>query len=160
MKMSACGLALLMVMAAPSAEAANREIRALFQPDPSQPSKNVFINKTPNSGYCASYPVQCSQYNMFSIELPIRFDSTRAIEPGEGVPLKVPANWRQLTITNAQTRETELVEVRIIGIGSRFFLSDSAANLVGVTDILEGHRKLWEGLGWVNARHSLVKSAA
>jgi hypothetical protein len=151
MKMSACGLALLMVMAAPSAEAANREIRALFQPDPSQPSKNVFINKTPNSGYCASYPVQCSQYNMFSIELPIRFDSTRAIEPGEGVPLKVPANWRQLTIINAQTGETAWVEVRIIGIGSRFFLSDSAANLVGVTDILEGHRKLWEGLGWVNA---------
>ncbi|MGH8329590.1 MAG: hypothetical protein ACRER3_21150 [Pseudomonas fluorescens] len=151
MKKSTCYLGLLLALAVPSAEAANQEIRALFQPDPSQPHKNVFLNKTPNSGYCASYPSECATNNMFSIRLPTRFDSTRAIEPGEGVPLKVPANWRQLTVTNAQTLETELVEVRIIGIGSEFHLSDSAANLTGVTDNLEGHQKLWSSSSWVYA---------
>lgn len=140
-----------MALSLPVAEAANREIRALFQPDPSQPNKNVFINKTTNSGYCAVYPDECSHQNMFSIQVPVRFNSTRPIEPGDGVALKVPANWRQLTVINQVTQETETVEVRIIGIGSRFFLSDSAANLVGVSDILEGHQKLWTGSSWVYA---------
>jgi hypothetical protein len=88
---------------------------------------------------------------VFSIQLPVRFNSTRAIVPGDGLPLKVPANWRQLTVTNTLTRETETVEVRMIGIGSRFVLSDSAANLVGVSDMLEGHQRLWTTSSWVNA---------
>ncbi|VVN84285.1 hypothetical protein PS710_01360 [Pseudomonas fluorescens] len=140
-----------MALSMPSTEAANREIRALFQPDPSQPAKNVFLNKTQSSGYCGSYPDECALHNMFSIQLPVRFDSTRPIQPGDSIPLKVPANWRQLTVTNRETQETETVEVRIIGIGSNFVLSDSAAKLVGVTDILEGHQQLWTGSSWVYA---------
>ncbi|MEO4017323.1 hypothetical protein [Pseudomonas rossensis] len=151
MKKSTCYLGLLMALAVPSAEAANQEIRALFQPDPSQPNKNAFLNKTPNSGYCASYPGECASNNMFSIQLPIRFNASRFIGVGEGIPLKVPANWRQLTVTNAETHETETVEVRITGVGSRFILSESAASLVGVTDILEGHQKLWTNNSWVYA---------
>ena len=151
MKKSTGYLGLLMALAAPSAEAANQEIRALFQPDPSQPHKNIFLNKTPNSGYCANYPGECADNTMFSIQLPIRFNASRFIGPGEGVPLKVPANWRQLTVTNAETHETETVEVRITGVGSDFVLSASAASLVGVTDILEGHKKLWTTSSWVNA---------
>jgi len=56
MKKSAYCLGVFLALSVPEAEAASREIRALFQPDPSQPSKNVLINKTPKSGYCASYP--------------------------------------------------------------------------------------------------------
>jgi hypothetical protein len=144
-------LGLLAALSVPSAEAANREIRALFTPDPAQPNKNVFINKTPNSGYCADYPAECEQNSMFSIRLPIRFDSTREMHPGDAIPLKVPANWRQLTVTNVETQEAETVEVRIIGIGSEYVLSDSAANLVGVENILEGHQKLWTSSSWVYA---------
>ncbi|WP_415766624.1 hypothetical protein [Pseudomonas sp. ZB1P45] len=151
MKKSMWCLGLLTALSMPSAEAASREIRALFQPDSSQPNKNVFLNKTPNSGYCAQYPSECVDNNMFSIELPVRFDSTRAIVPGQGIALKVPANWRQLTVTNAETRETETVEVRITGVGSKFILSDSAAKLVGVTASLEGHQKLWTSSSWVYA---------
>lgn len=154
MKRSSYWLGLLAALSLPSAEAVNREIRALFQPDPSQPSKNVFVNKTPNSGYCASYPGQCVENNMFSIRLPVRFNSTRPIVPGapaDALSLKVPANWRQLTVTNHDTGESEAVEVRIIGIGSKFTLSDTAANLVGVSDILEGHQRLWANQSWVYA---------
>lgn len=149
MKRSAGWLGLIAALSMPVAEAVNQEIRALFQPDPSQPNKNVFVNKTPNSGYCEKYPGECSEQNMFSIEVPVRFDSTRAITPGNSLDLKVPANWRQLTVTNRDTQEAETVEVRIIGIGSNFFLSDTAANLVGVTNILEGHQKLWTSSSWV-----------
>ncbi len=152
MKKSTCCLGLLMALSVPSAEAATREIRALFQPDPSQPNKNEFLNKTPNSGYCAIYPSQCADNNMFSIQLPVRFDSSRSIATGESIGLKMPANWRWLTVTNAETQQTETVAVRITGAGSQFVLSDSAANLVGVTDPLEGHRKLWTTSSWVNTR--------
>ncbi|WP_339501935.1 hypothetical protein [Pseudomonas silesiensis] len=151
MKKSMCSLGLILALSVPDAEAVNREIRALFQPDPSQPSKNVFINKTPNSGYCATYPGECQQNNMFSIQLPVRFSSTRALYQGDVIPIKVPATWRRLTVTNTETQETETVEVRITGIGSNFFLSDSAANLVGVSDILLGHQKLWTSSSWVYA---------
>ncbi|MED7667243.1 hypothetical protein GXB78_08540 [Pseudomonas moraviensis subsp. stanleyae] len=132
-------------------QAANQEIRALFQPDPAQPSKNVFINKTPNSGYCASFPGECAQNQVFSIQLPIRFSSTRALYQGEVVPIKVPANWRQLMVTNRETQQTEVVEVRITGIGSKFVLSEPARELVGVSSDLEGHQKLWTSNSWVYA---------
>ncbi|WP_460144798.1 hypothetical protein [Pseudomonas sp. S2_A02] len=139
-------LALLMTLCVPSAEAANQEIRALFRPDPAQPNRNMFINTTPNSGYCAIHPTECAGQKMFSIQVPIRFNSTRPISPGlSGVGVKAPADWRQLTVTNRDTQETETVEIRITGMGSRYSLSHSAASLVGVTDILEGHQKLWIG---------------
>lgn len=149
MKKSTCCLGLLMALAVPSAEAVNQEIRALFQPDPAQPSKNVFINKTPNSGYCASYPGECAANNIFSIQLPVRFTSSRAIVPGVGISLKAPANWRRLTVTNKETLATDTVEVRITGIGSDFVLSDTAASLTGAPNAREGHDALWTSAGWV-----------
>lgn len=145
------GLALWLAVTMPAAQAANQEIRALFQPDPSQPSKNVFINKTPNSGYCANYPSECADNSMFSIQLPIRFDSTRAILAGDALSIRVPANWRQLTVTHAETQEVENVEVRIVGIGSDFFLSAPATELTGEKDPLLAHRQLWTSSSWVNA---------
>ncbi|MFJ2530004.1 hypothetical protein [Pseudomonas helmanticensis] len=144
-------LGVLAALYAPQAQAINQEIRALFQPDPSQPSKNVFVNKTPNSGYCAEYPDQCTDNATFSIEVPVRFNSIVPITPFFWISMKAPANWRRLTVTNAQTQETETVEVRITGMGSRYVLSQPAHELVGVSDILEGHQKLWTTNSWVYA---------
>lgn len=149
MNKSKVWLGLLAVLTVPSAEAVNREIRALFQPDPSQPHNNTFVNKTPNSGYCATYPNECAENQTFSIEIPVRYNSTGPID--YGIAMKVPADWRQLTITNPATQETEIVEVRITGFGSKYVLSDSAANLTGETDLLTGHQKLWKSSSWVNA---------
>ncbi|WP_085709429.1 MULTISPECIES: hypothetical protein [unclassified Pseudomonas] len=154
MKKTSYWLGLLALLNLSSAQAINQEIRALFQPDSSQPNKNVFVNKTPNSGYCTINPNECASIGMFSIQLPVRFQSTRPIVPGapaDAMMLKVPANWRQLAVTNRDTGESETVEVRITGIGSKFTLSASAASLVGVTDILEGHQRLWSNNSWVYA---------
>lgn len=150
MKILPIGCALALALSASAAQAINQEIRALFQPDSSQPGKNLFVNQTPNSGYCATYPDQCAQYNMFSIELPVRFHSTRAITPGDNMSLQAPASWRPLTVTNQATQETETVEVRITGIGSNYVLSHSAASLVGeqLPDS-EAHDRLWVSSGWV-----------
>lgn len=149
MKMFVYGLAL--VLAAPSAQAFNQEIRALFTPDPAQPQKNVFINKTPNSGYCGDYPDECTQQNTFSIRLPVNFQPRGPILPSARVSVRVPSQWRQLTVMNRETGETEIVEVRISGIGSEYILSDTATNLTGETDARLGHQALWGGQTWVYA---------
>jgi len=151
MKKSTWWLGLLAAASTFPAGAVNQEIRALFQPDPAHPNKNVFINKTPISGYCAIYPEECVDNQIFSIELPVRFTSRRFMTPGFPLSLKAPANWKQLTVTNQATQETETVEMRVIGIGSDFELSDTAANLVGVSDILDGHQMLWTTSSWVHA---------
>lgn len=149
MKMSAWSLGVLMVLCVQPVEAVNREITALFQPDPSQPGKNVFVNKTPNTGYCAIYPATCDQTDTFSIQLPIIFSSTRAIAVGDGVSVKGPANWRQLTVRNTDTQETEVVEVRITGVGSNYRLSHPSEDLTGAPDHRQGHDFLWGGAGWL-----------
>ncbi|MGV8888682.1 MAG: hypothetical protein ACOH2P_11760 [Pseudomonas sp.] len=144
-------LGLLAALSAPPALAVNQEIRALFQPDPAQPNKNAFINKTPNTGYCALYPAQCTDNGMFSIQIPVRFNSQRGMNLGEILQLRAPANWRSLTVTNTETQETETVEVRIIGLGSEYVLSDDATVLTGVADNREAHQALWMESSWVNA---------
>jgi hypothetical protein len=43
MKKLTGGCALLLALSMPTAQAINQEIRALFQPDSSQPGKNLFV---------------------------------------------------------------------------------------------------------------------
>jgi hypothetical protein len=146
-------LGLLGVIVAPSAGAINQEIRALFTPDSANPRKNEFINTTPSSGYCLSKPGECRDNNMFSIRLPLRFESNRAIQPGaaprNGAMFKVPAQWRELTVRHTETGESAKVEVRIAGIGTDYILSDTAMNLTGASNHDDAHRSLWNGGGWV-----------
>jgi hypothetical protein len=157
-------LGLLTMVVAPSAGAVTQEIKALFTPDSGNPQRNEFINKTTPSGYCANYPGQCLENNMFSIRLPLRFESARAIQPIDvsrnSAMFHVPAQWRALTVTNKETNETETVEVRIAGFGSQYGLSDTAKKLTGAPSDLEGHQNLWGGPGhsWVYAPHPCVYS--
>ncbi|VVP72619.1 hypothetical protein PS918_01452 [Pseudomonas fluorescens] len=150
MKRMIRGLGWLVAFTLTSVEAANQEVKLRFQPDFPQPGKNEFVNQTPNTGYCAKYPVKCAERNIFSFNTPIRFNSTRAVVPGDGVGFKAPANWRQVTVTNQITRQSETVEVRIVGIGSEYVLSDTAANLTDAAGPWEGHEKLW-GSQWFYA---------
>ncbi|WP_415773416.1 hypothetical protein [Pseudomonas sp. LB3P38] len=131
------------------------DINALFRPDPSKPMDNKFINQTPSSGYCLSNPVECQRLNMFSIRLPLGFESTRPMQPDDNpranAMFNVPAQWRALSVRNADTGESEQVEVRIAGIGSQYVLSDTAVNLTGAPDTLRGHQTLWKNSSWVYA---------
>jgi hypothetical protein len=157
MKIFTSGCALALALSMSPAQAINQEIRATFRPDPSQPSKNVFINQTPNSGYCVAFPGKCADGNMFSIELPVRYTSHRSLVPGDGISLKIPAAWRRLTITNQDTQETESVEVRITGIGSTYVLSDRVEEITGIPDTGPAHDKLWTS-GWLYAAPPCVGS--
>ncbi|MHB2249596.1 hypothetical protein ACX64O_22335 [Pseudomonas fitomaticsae] len=133
-----------------SAQAVTQEIRAVYVPDPANPQSNVFINQTPQSGYCATYPNDCKP--MSGVRLPLRFTSVQAIEPGaserNGAMFKMPAQWRSLVVSNVFTGETATVEMRIGAFGSQYVLSDTAVNLTGAADDQQAHIKLWSGGNW------------
>jgi hypothetical protein len=137
--------------------AVSRDVTAIFRPDPSKPNENTFANTTPVSGYCAFYPAVCDREKMFSIQLPINFASTGPIQANhgdsrQGAMFHVPATWRLAQVTHSGTGETEIVQVRISGIGSYYQLPVSAIELVGGgVDFRAAHAKLWGGSPWLYA---------
>ncbi|WP_431481395.1 hypothetical protein [Pseudomonas thivervalensis] len=149
-------VSVLLFACAPAANALEQDITAVFRPDASKPQENAFLNTTPPSGYCAQYPDQCRISKMFSIRLPLTAASTGPIQAHhanhrQGAMFKVPANWRTLQVTHADTGETETVEVRWSGFGSRYELSHNAVDLVGGGVSQErAHGMLWSA-AWVYA---------
>ncbi|WP_339505372.1 hypothetical protein [Pseudomonas sp. RL_105y_Pfl2_101] len=141
----------------PVANAVSRDITAVFRPDPSKPQENTFLNTTPVSGYCASHPNECGTARMFSIRLPIKSNSISPIQANhgenrQGAMFKVPAAWRSTQVTHSGTGETEIVEVRFSGIGSRYRIPGGVVDLVGGgVEPGTAHRRLWRGSSWVNA---------
>ncbi|MDR6959040.1 hypothetical protein J2W43_003027 [Pseudomonas brassicacearum] len=141
----------------PTASAATREISAVFRPDPAKPMDNKFVNTTPLSGYCFYYPERCAAANMFSLNIPLAFQSSSAIQANhsdsrQGAMLKVPANWRTMQVIHSGTGEIEEVSVRIVGLGGSYILSESAIDLVGGgVNIVRAHDMLWEGRHWGSA---------
>ena len=130
-------------------------IQASFKPDSANPQRNKFTNDTPPSGYCATYPQQCVDNEMFSLQVPIQFDSSGPItanhtDPRKGAWIKVPAQWRELTVLHETTGQPETVKVRIAGIGSRYVTDDVIALVGGGDDYRLAHNQLW-GNSWVNA---------
>lgn len=131
-----------------TAGAVSKDISAIFRPDPSKPNENTFRNTTPVSGYCALYPAVCEQEKIFSLQVPIVFESTGPIPayPGvrQGAMFDVPTTWRLAQVTHADTGETEFVQVRITGIGSRYQLPIRVTELVpGSGTPSNGHQLLW-----------------
>jgi len=132
-------------------------IQASFKPDSANPQRNKFNNDTPPSGYCASYPQQCVDNEMFSLQVPIQFDSSRPImanheDPRQGAMINAPTQWRELAVLHGATGESETVRVRIAGIGSRYRTED-VISLVGGggSDYRLAHNQLWGNSSWVNA---------
>jgi len=152
------GMVSVMLLAcASTASAVSKEVTAVFRPDPSKPNENTFLNTTPVSGYCALYPAVCEREKMFSLQVPIVFDSTGPIQANhgnsrQGAMFDVPATWRLAQVTHTDTGETEMVQVRISGVGSRYQLPVSVVELVGGgVDNTTGHRRLWGGSSWMYA---------
>jgi len=152
-------VSVLLFACVPMANAVSRDISAIFRPDASKPNLNQFTNTTPVSGYCTVFPADCAATKIFSIQVPITFNSVSPIQANhtdyrQGATFKVPVNWRTAQVTHAGTGETETVEVRFSGIGSRYRLPTSVLNLIGNPDIsiTLAHNRLWGGYGnsWVN----------
>jgi hypothetical protein len=149
------GVTILFSVWLSSAGAEEVSIQASFKPDSANPQRNKFKNDTPPSGYCGSHPEQCQQNEMFSLQVPIQFNSSRPImanhgDPRQGAFIKVPAQWRTLTVIHEATGEQESVQVRVAGIGSTTESDDVIRLVGGGDDYRVAHSQLW-GTSWVNA---------
>nr|WP_180205279.1 hypothetical protein [Pseudomonas sp. SbOxS1]NYU05329.1 hypothetical protein [Pseudomonas sp. SbOxS1] len=149
------GLSLWLTLCGSSAWAIDVSIQASFRPDSANPQRNKFTNDTPPSGYCATYPAQCHANQMFSLRLPIQFNSNASIaahhpSPRQGATFKVPALSRELSVFHETTGEPETVRVRIAGLGSRYVTEDVISLVDGSSDYRDAHHRLW-GASWVNA---------
>ncbi|PMZ90402.1 hypothetical protein C1X61_08075 [Pseudomonas sp. FW215-T2] len=154
---------LLMVwLLMPQALAQDVSITALFKPDSAHPHLNQFKNTTPLSGYCQLYPEQCEENKTFSLQVPIRFESSRAIpanhaSPRQGATIKVPAQWRELSVRH-ESGAVEQVRMRITGVGSTYVTED-VRKLTGDTNVDSriAHNLLW-GQSWVYAPSPCIYS--
>jgi hypothetical protein len=140
----------------PTADAINKNITAEFKVDPAKPNQNIFVNTTPQEGYCVRYPTNCSANKTFSLQLPIRFSSVAPIEANhtdqrKGAMFKVPADWRAVEVINKKNNQRETVEVRISGIGVLWMTDEDVDDLVGFDngDWAQAHKILWEGGAWL-----------
>ena len=146
-------LGTLMLFSASSIYSAELELLAEFKPDPANPARNLFVNKTPQSGFCATNQSRCEANNMFSLRIATKFASNAPItanhtDPRQGALFKIPTEWRTFTVTHRVTGEQEPVEIRIKAFGSQYRTSDRVALLVG-QDVSNatGHLLLW-GEAW------------
>jgi hypothetical protein len=116
-----CALILAGFMAPVSA--ANVEITATFQPDPANPMRNEFVNKTPQGGYCGDHPDYCEN-GVFSLALPIRFRAIADIQAlndeRQGAMFRVPSSWRDVRVIHDETGEEDTVRIRVNGIGAAY----------------------------------------
>lgn len=120
-RLGAVGAALLF---SSSALAITEHITAVFRPDPGNPMVNTFENTTPQSSICVAHiPARCKALNIFSLRSQefAAFSNAPILANHEndrqGFMLKVPSDWRDLTVTHRATGETETVQIRIAGIG-------------------------------------------
>lgn len=119
--LGALGAALLF---STSALASTQEITARFRPDPGNPMVNKFENTTPISSICAAHiPARCKALNIFSLR-DTSFSASAIVpilanhaDERQGFMVKVPSQWRDLEVTHARTGETEIVQMRIAGVG-------------------------------------------
>lgn len=140
-----------LVLACVQANAGNVEVRAEFRPDPANPMVNRFKNVTPSSGYCETFIGFCEPRGLFSLNLPLGpIPQTSGgpvtanhADPRQGAYLKVPSEWRNVTVTSDQG-DTAQLEVRVSGIGGR---ADHYGDVVVITGG-GNYQHLWSTGRW------------
>lgn len=139
--------AMILLIASINSQAVTKDITASFSPSLSNPTNNAFINTTPQSGYCVSYPAQCSSHDVFSVDLGLTASlNTPGLvadaPPRESVYFKLPAAWRDVMVTN-ENGETFTVQFRFSAFSARYNTNTSWW--------LNDHQDSWKGSSFVNA---------
>lgn len=98
-------------------------ISAKFTPSAADPENNTFVNTTPLSGYCATWPVYCPP-NAFGIALPLQLTLKKSIVAND-VPRNNPYfglsnKSRTIQVVNETNGESSQVTFRISGFSARY----------------------------------------
>lgn len=145
-------LALLTGFLATLAQAATVEISAKFSPDPNNPRVNAFINTTPNSGLCNTFPNFCSSRGLYSIRLGFEAQSTGPIlahhtDIRQGAMIKVPAETRIVQV-RSNTGQTADLEFSISAFSATHRTRDVRELTGQNAGANTSNNILWKGMSW------------
>jgi len=138
------------VMMAEPAMALNARITAEFVPSLTDPTNNTFTN-TSDAGYiCLVIPAACD--NNKSIGFPGRASAQTPFipndpNPRQGLFIKLPADWRDITVRHATTGQTSTVQLRFTAFGGELWIAPGAIFATGIPDLTAAHSALWNGGG-------------
>lgn len=130
-------------------QAATINITASFSPSMSDPSNDKFVNTTPQSGYCVSYPAQCADNKTFSINMGGITASlatsglTANSEPRMGIYFGLPGAWRDVVVRHDETGEVRTLKFRMSAFSARYNTLRSWT--------LSEHQQTWNGSSFVYA---------
>ncbi|ENG8679491.1 hypothetical protein ACOBM3_10150 [Enterobacter hormaechei] len=130
-------------------QAATVNITASFSPSMSDPSNDKFVNTTPQSGYCVSYPAQCTGNNTFSINMGgitaslVTSGLTANSVPRMGIYFGLPGAWRDVVVRHDETGEVSMLKFRMSAFSARY-------NTLQVWTLAD-HQQAWNGSSFVNA---------
>lgn len=143
------GLAACLLAA--SASGVELNISARFRPSVLSPQTMQFENTTPLGGYCNHWPTSCTDKN-FSIAFPVSWSypsmKSGETDPRKGVYIKVPNTFRTVQVVNTQTGQTSQLRFRVSGMATTYNLTQAASAIVGASNALDAHARLWIGGYW------------
>lgn len=117
----------LTLMSVPSGYAAEVTVNAEFKPSATNPDVGDFTNITPSTGFCVGDRAKTCPEGTFSVETDLKV--TNKILRGTGSVLreqsyqKVKSNWQYVSLTDAETGKSIVLQFRITLLGQRFFHS-------------------------------------
>lgn len=138
------------LMATDQAVALTEYLTAEFVPSLDNPSNNVFTNTSQAGQICREMPAVCDDQKSFSFsgrtsnQTPVIANHP---DPRQGWFIKLPAEWRDITVRHTKTGETNQVQLRFIGFGGSLRIAPNATFATGVPDITAAHSALWNGGG-------------
>lgn len=121
------GMALFAVSTA--GMAATMNITASFSPSMDKPENNVFENTTPQSGFCATWPAQCTSGEK-SLASGLTLTPSKGLTPQddkrESLFFKWPSSSRRIMVTNTETGNTQDVQFRVSSFSGRYYANSDS----------------------------------
>lgn len=142
--------------------AATINITASFTPDMKDPSNNTFKNTTPQSGYCASWPGQCSDNKTFSVSMggmtaSLVSDGFKANSfARDGMYFKMPGDWRTVSVINTENGEPSSLKFRVNAYSARYLSKTSMYGKEtwnGGNFVYAPYPCLYSGVGWSSGKN-------
>lgn len=135
MRYSSYILSLLLFTSSFIVQSATIDLTAKFTPSINNSnSDGVFINTTPQSGYCASWPKYCPS-GEFSVALPLSTKISYQInannEPRQGPYFILPKTEKNLTVINQSTGESFDLKFRITNFSARYAKNSNRDDWIG-----------------------------
>ncbi|MBA4823728.1 hypothetical protein H2241_22665 [Pantoea ananatis] len=120
---------LVLLAASAAGMAVTMDITASFSPSMDKPENNTFTNTTPQSGFCAIWPSECTGGEK-SLATGLTLAPSRGLTPQddkrESLFFKWPSSLRNVTVTNTETGRVKTVQFRVSSFSGRYYANSQS----------------------------------